>query len=424
MTEKPGYGTLLANGTVRSTQRTGKMSLFSAFPGTRTRNGPPTGGGDEEVEKQSSHRQDVYEGADLRWKGHEASSFVDDRIRNNGVTFTIRDRVQYNSPAAFMWNGQNYLVKMSHDLDFLDDAIMSFPVGAWLEFSARSNPFLVPPVGHYARKEALRLEGEEPIEKFSSRRQQQPDKGLHRHRHGRHNEGSSNGRCNPRSYANVGDSSTPPCQRHNTQERQEFCNGRNGSCVPNTTALEHGILPTAAESNQRSGFTVDQEQELAVKGGGGKYTYGGTEMMKTRIGSPPKSNHWTARGLGDLDEELKMFPLSKLDEREVQWKGGGDLDAPLVPPLPELIVQKALGAADELEKERSSEIIGKFKARGVAANSESIAWILREPRLEYASRMEWLISRSCKEGLREYLKMRHVGITNELVTNHWHCRSA
>ncbi|CAN0447219.1 unnamed protein product [Ascophyllum nodosum] len=193
MTEKPGYGTLLANGTVRSTQRTGKMSLFSAFPGTRTRNGPPTGGGDEEVEKQSSHRQDVYEGADLRWKGHEASSFVDDRIRNNGVTFTIRDRVQYNSPAAFMWNGQNYLVKMSHDLDFLDDAIMSFPVGAWLEFSARSNPFLVPPVGHYARKEALRLEGEEPIEKFSSRRQQQPDKGLHRHRHGRHNEGSSNG---------------------------------------------------------------------------------------------------------------------------------------------------------------------------------------------------------------------------------------
>jgi len=40
-----------------------------------------------------------------------------------------------------MWNGVNYLLKMTSDLDFLDDSRV---VRQWLGFSVFRNPFVVP----------------------------------------------------------------------------------------------------------------------------------------------------------------------------------------------------------------------------------------------------------------------------------------
>ena len=43
---------------------------------------------------------------------------------------------------AFMWNGENYLVKMTSDMAFL----LEFQqVSEWLGFDPNNNPFLVPP---------------------------------------------------------------------------------------------------------------------------------------------------------------------------------------------------------------------------------------------------------------------------------------
>ena len=41
---------------------------------------------------------------------------------------------------AFEWEGNNYLLKMCSDLDFLDDT----PVRRWVGFSLRRNPFILP----------------------------------------------------------------------------------------------------------------------------------------------------------------------------------------------------------------------------------------------------------------------------------------
>lgn len=50
----------------------------------------------------------------------------------------------YCEVPIFLWKGQNYLNKMRHDLSFIDDPALSYPVCAWLGFSAHDNPFLIP----------------------------------------------------------------------------------------------------------------------------------------------------------------------------------------------------------------------------------------------------------------------------------------
>jgi len=42
----------------------------------------------------------------------------------------------------FHWNGSNYILKLLHDLDFLQDQCPSIP--AFYGVSARRNPFLIP----------------------------------------------------------------------------------------------------------------------------------------------------------------------------------------------------------------------------------------------------------------------------------------
>jgi hypothetical protein len=63
------------------------------------------------------------------------------------VVETIRswEQSQLEYPAVvkpFVWNGEGYMQRMEHDLDFLE----AYPlVEGWLEFSAWRNPFLLPP---------------------------------------------------------------------------------------------------------------------------------------------------------------------------------------------------------------------------------------------------------------------------------------
>lgn len=47
--------------------------------------------------------------------------------------------------------------------------------------------------------------------------------------------------------------------------------------------------------------------------------------------------------------------LSSGEEEEVRWAGGGCLDAPIVPPLPECTIRKATAAALVLEAESIGE---------------------------------------------------------------------
>lgn len=52
--------------------------------------------------------------------------------------------------------------------------------------------------------------------------------------------------------------------------------------------------------------------------------------------------------------------LSSGEEEEVLWAGGGCLDAPIVPPLPESAIRKAIAAALVLEAESIGKNDSKF----------------------------------------------------------------
>jgi hypothetical protein len=54
------------------------------------------------------------------------------------------EKTQISFPVVqpFTWNGENYLSKLMHDVDWLDDIPL---ISAWLGFSMIGNPFLIPP---------------------------------------------------------------------------------------------------------------------------------------------------------------------------------------------------------------------------------------------------------------------------------------
>ena len=52
-----------------------------------------------------------------------------------------RKNVKKNSPAVFVWNGINYLLKIPSDLDFLS---RNKTLVTWLGFSIERNPFIIP----------------------------------------------------------------------------------------------------------------------------------------------------------------------------------------------------------------------------------------------------------------------------------------
>eukprot|EP01032_Pedospumella_encystans_P018548 gene18548-21110_t len=53
-----------------------------------------------------------------------------------------RTQLSYPNTVSYKWNGQNYLEKLAHDLEFLQQYAY---VVDWMGFSPLNNPFLVPP---------------------------------------------------------------------------------------------------------------------------------------------------------------------------------------------------------------------------------------------------------------------------------------
>lgn len=278
-----------------------------------------------------------------------------------------------DSPATFLWKGHNYLLKMSNDLDFLDDQTISSPVSGWLGFHARGNPFLVPPVGHDICK-ALQREHDGRLKEISTRRQQ------HRRK------GSSNRQRLTNSRGIQGDVDVSRVRGIQGEGEQ--------SVASNLTASEltFGIseLTKTLQSNQQASSAV---------------SHSGDEITKVAIGSRPRSTDCA----NEIDENgLDAFSLSSGEEEEVRWGGGGALDAPIIFPLPKAIIQKAQDAAEVLLRERLSSKTLESKAQKMTASMMRSARILREPCRKFSSRMESLCSRSATKGLKQYLKARHV----------------
>lgn len=281
-----------------------------------------------------------------------------------------------NNPATFRWKGQNYLQKMAHDLEFLDDATVSAPVSAWLGFSVRDNPFLIPPDDHDVCG-ALRRQHEQRRKASASRRRQQPRR-------------DSNGRRRSHSRAHPNSSA-----------------GASGDVFAACPAPEEAPL-TVLEFDSRSRMSVEERRTKTPAGCGNN---SGFEMTEASLGSMSASIDPLLQGLTDLEEEVISCELSSGEEEEVRWDGGGQLDAPLVPSLPECVCRKAAAAAEILSSERASQHLLEQKVRGILANARRAKQILHVPRAQYSSRLESLALRSAREGLRGALKDRHVGTT-------------
>jgi hypothetical protein len=71
-------------------------------------------------------------------------------------------QVDYPNITQFTWNGQNYLEKLCHDLDFMNNIPQ---IRDWLDFDLIGNPFIVPPealTARIARKDAYIIFGKAP----------------------------------------------------------------------------------------------------------------------------------------------------------------------------------------------------------------------------------------------------------------------
>ncbi|CAM9563438.1 unnamed protein product, partial [Ectocarpus fasciculatus] len=379
-----------------------------------------------------------------------------------------------SSPApVFLWKGHNYLTKLAHDLEFLDDSNASAPVSAWLGFSVRDNPFLIPPNGLDVCED-LRRQREERREEAAVRRRQQ----LQHQRSG----GTGNGqrrlsRSRSRSRANSssssssssssdndshdhgdddnhrrasasGDVSAPPPRRQSKQERKQGrdpdndIKGRGARPEPMMLTPQQQSAPPIADEDanyegrkRKSGsatenvvtnsplLLVTDDQNDGVDGGGGIFVTEGvvrSALSTTAAGEGSLRSASTSvesplfpPGLGYSDDENTTIPhqLSADEEEELQWMGGGRLDLPIVPELHESVRSKALAAAQVLRGETASEQALTSSARAILSNTRRTEGILHTPEKDCSVRVESLAERSVREGLRGALVDRHVGAT-------------
>ncbi|CAM9317796.1 unnamed protein product, partial [Hapterophycus canaliculatus] len=87
----------------------------------------------------TDRRNNHKEGGDMkRTSRPEEGTVIDSNRGDSSSSSNSRD-----SPLPiFRWKGHNYLTKMTHDLNFLDDSEVSTPITAWLGFPVRGNPFI------------------------------------------------------------------------------------------------------------------------------------------------------------------------------------------------------------------------------------------------------------------------------------------
>lgn len=314
----------------------------------------------------------------------------------------------------FLWKGHNYLVKMAHDLDFLDDARVAAPVSSWLGFRVRGNPFLIPPEGHDICG-ALRVRHEERRMAAAARRRQRPAQHHHHHRHhGGHGVGkkrASRSRSRSRTGAGIsgGDVPPPSCRRPSEQQQQETVQLATHA---RANKDDRPQVAGSAATGTTARVAVPGGEEIADEEGRGAtfMTEGGAAVTEVSIGSASTSVEAPLLGgLEGFDDEAIPCELSSGEEEEVLWSGGGQLSVPIIPDLPQAVRSKASAAAEVLRGEGSSETMWEFNAREVLANARRTREILHQPVREHSARVESLAVRSSREGLKGALVDRHVG---------------
>lgn len=260
----------------------------------------------------------------------------------------------------FLWKGRNYLDKMSHDLEFLDSAVLSAPVSTWLGFSVKQSPFLIPPEDYDVCASLLR-DHEERRESAASRRMQRRK--------------DSGGRRRTSSAGNIERSASYSLSRRRSSRASDFVGGE----------MVQGPTQLASEASDGTGSEITE----ASLGSGSADLVNGFEEVE-----------------GEIPSEL-----SSGEEEEVRWRGGGCIDAPIIPPLPESVRRKASAAAEVLEGEGAGNHMLDRCAQRVLRNSRLTRTIIEETRRERSPRMELLTERSSREGMHDELKKRHVGST-------------
>lgn len=384
--------------------------------------------------KASNPERQYQHGLSFRGGGNEKTA------RSKPVSSqAIKSNSSNSPPTIFLWKGQNYVVKMAHDLDFLDDENMVASVPAWLGFPVRSNPFLIPPEGHDICY-LLQQGHEQRCKEIAVRRRQRQKQ---HHRFG----GTSNGqkrfsRCRARGNSGAnrqrlsgdGDLSASRSYRPSGQGQEiepgfDYGNNIGGGAVsPEATnksqhhRYKHAQLhtdsnATECDSKERAGSTTfNMTATIALPGGEGTdntfVTAGGMATTGESLGSastcaePP-----FCTGHGDVEDEDIPCELSSGEEEEVQWNGGGYLGFPIIPDVPENIRSKASAAAEILHSEDVAEKELELSAQEILANAKRTQEILHQPDQEHSSRVEWLAERSFRTGLRGALVDRHVSAT-------------
>lgn len=240
-----------------------------------------------------------------------------------------------NCLAAFYWKGQNYIVKMAHDLEFLDDPTVSNPVSTWLGFVVHNNPFLIPPEG-LNTCETLRREHKERREAASVRRR-------HRRR-----DSNSRRRSNSRTNRNTGadDCSLRQSRRPSTDSGRgvgveagvfETKNSPQSNLCSSPLGMD-GAMITTMETHGVDRGSVEAVDRMA------EANCAGSASASTSV----SVDHRRLRGLDAIDAEVEMVcELSSGEEEEVRWSGGGHLDAPIIPTVPDSVRATASVAEGE-----------------------------------------------------------------------------
>ena len=345
-----------------------------------------------------------------------------------------------NRGPIFRWKGHNYLVKMAHDLEFLDDTSASAPITAWLGFSVRGNPFLLPP-DNFNVCAVLRREHDERQEEITVRRRLQRRKESNRRRNSRsraNSNSNSNGNNNSISVSSNNVSS------NNNNSRTNNSNARGAGSDPSSSPLcrqntpeqpgrvdsdvRGGPEPITLSETRYSGVSEENIQPRATGGDKPPTTVVGHDdagdcwMSEVGAGSASTSIDPQLPGAGSFEGEGIPCELSSGEEEEVRWGSEGHLDFPLIPPLPKSIRCKGVTAEGVLRDECASEKMLESRSREMLADATRAGNILFGPSAKSSSRMESLALRSSTEGLKGTLKERHVGIsrlTSVTIVSGW-----
>ncbi|CAM9169681.1 unnamed protein product, partial [Laminaria digitata] len=328
-----------------------------------------------------------------------------------------------NARPIFRWKGHNYLVKMAHDLEFLDDTSASAPVTAWLGFSVRGNPFMMPPDG-FDVCTVLRRKHEERHEEITVRRRLQRRRDSNRRRNSRSRTNSnsiSNSNSNNSSACGAGnDPSPPPSCRQSTPEQQpgRVDNDPDDGPEPPSRASSQPTHSNDSEESIKPRATGDEKTPSPTLVGHDDGGIGAFWMSEVGAGSASTPMDPQLPEAGSFEGEgipCSGIPceLSSGEEEEARWGGEGHLDFPLIPPLPESIRCKGVTAEVVLREECASEEMLEARAREILADAKQKTGdvILHGQSAKSASRMESLALRSSTEGLKGSLKERHVGIS-------------